>query len=50
MDLFAKLHKKSGTKLKTVILPESYDERVIEAAKVILKNKKTGKIVERVME
>ena len=39
MDLFKELQKKSGTKQKTIILPESYDERVISAVKEILKNK-----------
>lgn len=37
MDLFKKLKLKAKQNLKTVILPESYDERVLEAAKVILK-------------
>lgn len=37
MDLFKKLEPKAKKNLRTVILPESYDERVIEACKVILK-------------
>jgi len=37
MDLFKKLEGKAKKNLRTIILPESYDERVIEASKVILK-------------
>lgn len=37
MDLFKKLEQKARRNLRTIILPESYDERVIEAGKVILK-------------
>lgn len=37
MDLFKLLVQKAKKNLKTIILPESYDERVIEASKVILK-------------
>ncbi len=37
MDLFKKLEIKAKQKFRTIILPESYDPRVIEAAKVILK-------------
>ena len=37
MDLFKKLEAKAKKNLKTIILPESYDERVIEASKIILK-------------
>ena len=39
MDLFKSLENKSGKKLKTIIFPESYDPRVIEAVKDILKKK-----------
>jgi phosphate acetyltransferase len=44
MDLFKKLETKIKRHPKTIILPESYDERVIEASKVILK-KKLAKII-----
>ncbi len=44
MDIFKKLQKKSATKLKTIILPESYDVRVIRAVKEIL-NKNIAKII-----
>jgi phosphate acetyltransferase len=37
MDLFKKLEVKAKKKFRTIILPESYDPRVIEAAKIILK-------------
>lgn len=37
MNLFAKLESKAKKNLKTIILPESYDKRVIEASKIILK-------------
>lgn len=37
MDLFTKLESKAKKNIKTIILPESYDERVIEASKIILK-------------
>lgn len=37
MDLFKRLEQKAKRNLKTIILPESYDERVVEAVKVILK-------------
>lgn len=39
MDLFKTLHNKAKKNPKTIILPESYDKRVIEAAKYLLKNK-----------
>lgn len=38
------LHLKSGRKVKTIIFPESYDNRVIGAARVILKEK-SAKVV-----
>ncbi len=44
MNLFKKLEQKAKKNLRTVILPESYDPRVIEACKVILK-KGLGKII-----
>ena len=44
MDIFKKLEAAAKRKKKTIILPESYDPRVIEAAKVILK-KKLAKII-----
>ena len=37
MDLFKILEFKAKKKFRTIILPESYDPRVIEAAKIILK-------------
>jgi phosphate acetyltransferase len=37
MDLFRELRNKAKKNKKRVILPESYDERVIEAAKSVLK-------------
>lgn len=37
MDIFSKLEAKSKRKIKTIILPESYDKRVIETARLILK-------------
>jgi phosphate acetyltransferase len=39
MDVFKSLEKKAKKNKKTIILPESYDERVIEATHQILKNK-----------
>ena len=39
MDIFRKLEAAAKRKKKNIILPESYDPRVIEAAKVILKKK-----------
>ncbi len=44
MDIFRKLEIAAKRKRKTIILPESYDPRVIEAAKVILK-KKLAKLI-----
>ena len=44
MDIFRKLEITAKRKKKTIILPESYDPRVIEAAKVILK-KKLAKLI-----
>ncbi|MCI0449818.1 MAG: phosphate acetyltransferase [Chlorobi bacterium] len=44
MDLFKKLEKKVKKRSKTIILPESYDERVIKAARIILK-KKLAKVI-----
>ncbi len=37
MDLFKKLEINAKRKFRTIILPESYDPRVVEAAKIILK-------------
>ena len=39
MDIFRKLEAAAKRKKRTIILPESYDPRVIEAAKVMLKKK-----------
>lgn len=39
VDIFKKLEARASARRKTVILPESYDGRVIEAAKEILKKK-----------
>lgn len=39
MDILKKIETAAKKKLKTIILPESYDPRVIEAAKRVLKNK-----------
>jgi len=39
LDIFRKLEAAAKRKKRTIILPESYDLRVIEAAKVILKKK-----------
>jgi len=44
MDVFKSLEKKAKKNKKTIILPESNDERVIEAAHIILK-KKLAKII-----
>ncbi len=44
MDIIKKLEHASRKKHKTLILPESYDERVIEAAKLITK-KQIAKII-----
>lgn len=44
MKLFKYLEDRAKKKLKTIILPESYDERVIDAAKFIL-SKKLAKII-----
>lgn len=44
MNIFRKLEAAAKRKKKTIILPESYDPRVIEAAKVILK-KKLAKLI-----
>lgn len=44
MDIFRKLEAAAKRKKKTIILPESDDPRVIEAAKVILK-KKLAKLI-----
>ncbi|HEY3249753.1 MAG TPA: phosphate acyltransferase [Ignavibacteria bacterium] len=44
MDLYKRLTAKAKKKQKTIILPESYDERVIETAKIILK-KHLAKII-----
>jgi phosphate acetyltransferase len=44
MTLKTILHLKSNRKLKTIIFPESYDERIIGAARVILKEK-SAKVV-----
>lgn len=44
MDTFRKLEAVAKRKKKTIILPESYDPRVIEAAKIILK-KKLAKLI-----
>ncbi len=37
MDLFKRLEVQAKKRLRTIILPESYDPRVIQAAKIILK-------------
>ncbi len=37
MDLFKKLQARARKKKRTIILPESYDKRVLEAAKIITK-------------
>lgn len=37
MDIFRKLENKAKKKLRTIILPESNDKRVIEAVKIILR-------------
>jgi len=39
LDIFRKLEAAAKRKKRTIILPESYDPRVIEAAKVMLKKK-----------
>jgi len=39
MDIYKSLSVKAKKKHKTIILPESYDSRVLEAVKYILKNK-----------
>ena len=44
MELFKILKGKAKRKKKTIILPESYDKRVIKAAKTILK-KEIAKII-----
>ena len=44
MDLYKALEKNAVKKLRSIILPESYDPRVIEAAKIILK-KGIGKVI-----
>ena len=44
LDLYKYLEKSSGKKLKTIIFPESYDSRVIDAVKEILK-KKTASVI-----
>lgn len=44
MDLFKTLESQARKKRKTIIFPESYDKRVIEAAKIILK-KKIAKVI-----
>ncbi|KPK96647.1 MAG: hypothetical protein AMJ95_12990 [Omnitrophica WOR_2 bacterium SM23_72] len=37
MDAIAKIRKKARAKLKTIVLPEYYDSRVVEAARIIKK-------------
>ncbi len=44
MDLFKELQKNSPKKLKTIIFPESHDERILEAVEIILK-KKISKVI-----
>lgn len=44
MDIFRKLEISAKRKKKTIVLPESYDPRVIEAAKLILK-KNTANLI-----
>lgn len=44
MDLFKSLEQKAKKKLRTIILPESYDDRVLEASRYIL-NKELAKLV-----
>ena len=39
MDIFKKLEERARSNKKTIILPESYDERVIDAAKDVIKRK-----------
>src|SRR4030095_9606205 len=39
MDLYKQLATKAKKKHKTIILPESYDKRVIDAARIILKRR-----------
>jgi phosphate acetyltransferase len=39
MDIFKKLEKQARSNKKTIILPESYDERVIQAAREIITRK-----------
>lgn len=39
MSLIEQIKKKAQTNLKTVVLPESYDERMLYAAEIITKNK-----------
>jgi phosphate acetyltransferase len=43
-DLFTELGNKARRKKKTIIFPESYDERVIEAVKIVL-NEKLAKVI-----
>lgn len=44
LDLYKDLEKKAKIKNKTIIFPESYDERVIKAVETIL-NKKLAKVI-----
>jgi phosphate acetyltransferase len=44
MDLFKNLEQKAKKNLRTIVLPESYGDRVIEASKFILK-KGTAKLI-----
>jgi len=39
MDIFKKLEERARSNKKTIILPESYDERVIDAAKDVIRRK-----------
>ena len=45
MDFYKSLENKARKKLKTIILPESYDPRILEATKVILKKKSAAVIL-----
>ena len=39
MDIYKELEKKAKKKIRTIIFPESYDERILNAVKTILKKK-----------
>lgn len=44
MDLFKTLEAKAKKKIKTIIFPESYDKRVLDAVKIII-GKKLAKVI-----